>query len=236
MNTRALRAEDLLLAAWNVVGIPLVAVSALAPVLAAGGEPSTPAGLLQLASVAGAIVAIATRPAGVPAPRPDADGGLRYALFGPLIAAVAFVAGSASDHLGTAVDGPLIGITFLVIVGAMAFGDRLPVIDAGVRRALIVPFIAICAGLFNGFAADLLEGMDVGQLVAALTVDETGFALFIIGMILAGLAFFYASLVVAPRVLVAPEEGGGWLIWPARFVLYVASAVLGIGWLTVITG
>jgi len=43
---------------------------------------------------------------------------------------------------------------------------------------------------------------------------------------------FYASLVVAPRMLVDPEAvAGGCLVWPLRFVLYLVSAALGIGWL-----
>jgi hypothetical protein len=48
---------------------------------------------------------------------------------------------------------------------------------------------------------------------------------------IAGLAAFYASLVVAPRLLVDPEPADGCLAWPLRFVLYLVSAALGIGWL-----
>jgi hypothetical protein len=33
---------------------------------------------------------------------------------------------------------------------------------------------------------------------------------------------------------VAPEEGGGCLVWPLRFALYLVSAAFGIGWLAVI--
>jgi hypothetical protein len=110
----------------------------------------------------------------------------------------------------------------------MVFGDRLPVIDAGLRRALVLPFIAVCAGVFNGFAADILDDVDVGQLIGSLRVDETGFALFIVGMLIAALAAFYGSLVVAPR---DPEAIGGCLMWPVRFLIYLISAALGIGWL-----
>lgn len=51
-------------------------------------------------------------------------------------------------------------------------------------------------------------------------------------MLVAALAAFYASLVVAPRMLVDPEAIGGCLLWPARFVIYLVSAAVGIGWLT----
>lgn len=238
MKTLGLRVEDLVLAGWNAAGVPLVVAAGgvLAPVLALGDEPNAFAGWIQLVAVLAAIVAVATRPTGsMPSPEPLGTDA-RIAFYGPLVGAVAFVSGSVGTYLGADVDGLIIGTSFLVITGAMAFADRLPVIDAGLRRLLILPFILVCAGIFNGFAADLLDGLDVGALITSLTVDQTGFAVFIIGMLLAGLAFFYAALIVAPRMLVSPEEGGGCLLWPVRFVLYLVSAVLGIGWLSVIAG
>jgi hypothetical protein len=229
-----LRAEDLLLAAWNVAGVPIVAASSLAPVLSLGDAPDPAAGLIQLLAVLGAIVAVATRPTGsiavaVPVGGTDA----RLAFLGPLVGAVAFVSGSASAYLGLGIDGPIVGTSFLVITAAMVFGDRLPVIDAGLRRALVLPFIAVCGGIFNGFAAEILGDLDVGGLIASLQVDETGFGLFIVGMLVAALAAFYASLVVAPRMLVDPEAVGGCFLWPLRFVIYLVSAALGIGWLAI---
>ncbi|MGZ8513238.1 MAG: hypothetical protein ACXWWL_07345 [Candidatus Limnocylindria bacterium] len=236
MRAVGLRAEDLVLATWNVVGVPVVAAGALAPILALGDESNALAGWVQLAAVLAAIAAIATRPAGgTPIPELPASEA-RLAFIGPLVGAVAFVAGSASAYLSLGIDGLVVGTAFVVITAAMVFGDRLPVIDAGLRRALILPFILVCGGIFNGFAADILDGLDVGALLASVTVDETGFGLFIVGMLLAGLGAFYAALVVAPRVLVAPEADNGCLVWPARFALYVVSAVLGIGWLSVIAG
>lgn len=243
MRNLGLRIEDVTLAGWNLAGVPLIAAAGglLAAVLSLGDAPNPAAGALQLAAVAGAVVAIATRPAGVNgAPPPPlrgagSDGG-RMAFIGPLAFAVAFVAGSASTYLGINVEGIVIAGGFGVITVAMVLGDRLPVIDARLRRALIFPFIAICAGIFNGFAADMLSGLEVGDLVRALTVDETGFGMFVIGMVLAGLAVFYAGLVVAPRVLIDPEPEHGCGAWPVRFALYVASAILGIGWLAVLAG
>jgi hypothetical protein len=234
MKALGLRLEDVALAGWNLAGVPLVAASALAPVLAFGGEPSAAAGTIQLLAVGGAIVAIATRPLGAPPPSALPSSEARLGFIAPLVGAITLVAGSASAHLEADFEGLVIGVAFIVTTAAMALGDRLPVLDAGLRRAFIFPFIAICAGIFNGFAADLLDDMDVGQLITAVTVDETGFGLFVIGMILAGLAAFYAMLVVAPRVLVTPEPWTGCLVWPARFVIYVVSAVLGIGWLAVL--
>jgi hypothetical protein len=234
MRPIGLRTEDLLLAAWNAVGVPLVTLTVLGPVLALGDEPNPVAGIVQLIAVFGMILAVATRPTGsIASPEPLGTDG-RLAFYGPLVGAVAFVAGSASAYLGLGVDGFVVGTSFLIITAAMVFGDRLPVIDAGLRRALVIPFIAVCAGVFNGFAADILDDLDVGQLITALTVDETGFGLFVVGMLIAALAFFYAALIVAPRMLVDPEAiAGGCLLWPLRFVLYLVSALLGIGWLAV---
>lgn len=236
MRALGLRTEDLLLAAWNAAGIPILAAGSLSPILALGDAPDPVAGVVQLVAVIGAIVAIATRPSGVSQREAQFIGQARLAFMGPLVGAIAFVSGSASAYLGAGVDGLATGTAFLAIIIAMWFGDRLPVLDAGFRRAMIVPFILVSAGVFNGFAADILEDLDVGALIASFTVDGTGFGLFIVGMLVAGLAFFYASLVIAPRSLVDPEAGGGCLVWPLRFILYVVSAILGIGWLSLLAG
>jgi hypothetical protein len=234
VRARGLRIEDLLLAGWNAAGVPIVATTALGPILSLGDAPDPIAGIIQLGAVLGALVAVATRPTGsVPSPEPLGTDG-RLAFYGPLVGAIAFVSGSASAYLGLGIDGLIVGSSFLLITATMVFADRLPVIDAGLRRALVLPFIAVCAGVFNGFAAEILGDLDVGQLIASLRVDETGFALFIVGMLLAALAVFYASLVVAPHMLVDPQAVEGCLLWPVRFVVYVVSAALGIGWLTIL--
>jgi hypothetical protein len=236
VNRLALAAEDLALAAWNAAGVPLVALSSAAPVLALGDAPDPVAGWGQLLAVIAAITAIATRPSGSPLP---ASGVARseagYALIGPLIFSISFVAGSASTYLGLDVEGAVVGVGFIVIIGAVVFADRLPTIDARLRRVLLFPFVMVCAGIFDGFVAQLLGDLDVGGLIASLSVDQTGFGLFVVTMLLGALAVFYAGLVVAPRVLAAPEARAGCVVWPARFALFVISAVLGIGWLTAAT-
>lgn len=142
-QSRGLRIEDLLLAGWNAVGVPIVVAGGLAPAISLGDAPDPIAGIIQLGAVLGALVAVATRPTGsIPSAEP--------------------------------------------------------------------------------------------QLIASMRVDETGFGLFIVGMLVAALALFYASLVVAPRMLVDPEAFEGCLLWPLRFVLYLVSAALGIGWLTIL--
>jgi hypothetical protein len=226
--------EDVGLAAWNALGVPVAAASGAAAVVRLGDEPDMVAGTLQLLAVLGAIVAVATRPAGVAAEPGPATFALRVGFIGPFMGAVAMVSGSVSGYLGLGVDGLLVAAGFVAVVAALALGDRLPVLPAWVRRGLLVPFLLVCAGIFDGLAADLLQELDVGELIGALRVDATGFGLFVVGLLLAGIAAFYAALIVSPRVLVERQSPAGWLVWPVRFVLFLASALLGIGWLTLL--
>jgi hypothetical protein len=198
---RALRLEDLGLAAWNAVGIPVVASSASGPVVRLGEEPHLLAGVIQLLAAAGAIVAI---------------GG------------IAFVAGSSSTYLGAELDGLITGTAFLAAVAAISFSDHLPVLASQIRRLIVLPFILVSAGIFNGFAADILQGFDPALLSLSSFSAEGGLILFIGLMLLGGLAAFYAALVAAPRALADPEHAG---FVPIGFVVYVLSALLGIGWL-----
>lgn len=231
-----LAAEDLALAAWNAGAVPLIALGGSAPILRLGDAPDAVAGWVQLLAVIAAIVAIATRPSGTSLPAVQSGTvDARFAFIGPLVFAIMFVAGSASTYLGLNLEGAVVGIAFLVIVAAMVLGDRLPTLDARLRRAMLLPFVLVCAGIFDGFAAQLLGDINVPDLITSLQVDQTGFGIFVVGMLLAGLAVFYAGLVVAPRALASPEERNGCLVWPARFALFVASAALGIGWLTAVT-
>jgi len=232
---RSLQLEDGILAAWNLAAVPLLASGATSPLIALGGEPSTLAGIIQLLAVAGAIAAIATRQPSRSLYRDEAGAlaPLAFVLIGPLIGAVAFVAGSASTHLGIAVDGIAVGVAFVAIVAAMAFGDRLPVIDATLRRVLVLPFILVAAGMFNTFAADLLGSVELTDFTDPSFAEYGGLIVLFGIMLIGGLAAFYAALVAAPRTLADPSLAG-W--WPLRFALFVVSAVLGIGWLSVLSG
>lgn len=226
--------EDLGLAAWNAVAVPLLVTSGGGFVIQLGDRTDAVAGVVQVAAVLAAIAAVATRPPRDPDAREQDGAALQVAFVGPFIGAVTFVSGSASTYLGVPVDGLLIVAAFVAVVAAMAFADRLPTLDAGMRRALLAPFVFICAGIFNGLAADMLQGLDVGQLIGAAVVDETGFGLFVVGMLIAGIGAFYAALVAAPRALILRESVIGCLAWPLRFVVFLLSALLGIGWLSAI--
>jgi hypothetical protein len=229
---RLLRPEDFVLAGWSAVGVPLVALSGAGQLLRFGGEPSLPAGLIQLVAVIAAIAAVATRPAGQ-APLPPAPvANTQAGFFGPLTFAVGLVAASAADHLGLDVEGLVSGIGFIAIWGAFLLGDRLPVIDGRLRRVLVMPFVLVCAGIFDAFSAELLADVDLLELARAAAVEETGFALFILTMLIAALGMFYFALVAAPRQIADAGADGGCALWPIRFVLFLVSSAIGIGWLT----
>jgi len=232
---RSLQLEDGILAAWNVAAVPLLAASSAGALFAFGEGANLWAGVIQLLAVAGLIAAVATRPSGASVYR-DQEGGLQpfaVVFIGPLVGGVAFVAGSASTHLGLQVDGLAVGAAFVAIVAAMVFGDRLPVIDATLRRVLVLPFILVAAGMFNTLAADLLGSVELTDFTDPSFAEYGGLIVLFGIMLIGGLAAFYAALVAAPRTLADPSLAG-W--WPLRFALFVVSAVLGIGWLTVLSG
>jgi hypothetical protein len=229
---RLLRIEDFLLAGWSAIGVPLVAASGAGELLEFGGELSLPAGLIQLGAVVAAIVAVATRPSVQPPLAPQPFERTQGALFGPLILAVTLVSASASDHLGLDIEGLVSGVGFVAIFGAFMLGNRLPVVDARLRRALVLPFVLVCAGIFDAFTADLLAGVNLIDLVRAAALEETGFGLFILTMVTAALGAFYAALVAAPRQLADADPDPGCVLWPIRFVLFLVSSAIGIGWLT----
>ena len=92
-----------------------------------------------------------------------------------------------------------------------------------------MPFILVTAGFFNSFAAVFLEELDLRSTIGSFPPGGLSLVLTVLGLVLAGMAAFYAMFVVAPRELADPEDSGP--RWVIRFALFVASSVLGIGWL-----
>jgi hypothetical protein len=230
MRPGTLRAEDLALAGWNLVALPVAA--------ALGGEwsssePAPLLGLVELLAVVGAIVALATRTPDAPPLHPESFRG--WAMAGPLIGGVALVGDSASDRLGLDVAGLLGPAAFIAIVAAFVLADRLPVLGEGRRRLLVAPFVFVAAGFFGEFMASLLDGLDLGELAGSLFGGAGGsevatIAGLVLFAVVAGSAAFYAMLVVAPRELASPEPRP--VVWAIRFVLFLATSIIGVGgWL-----
>jgi hypothetical protein len=227
MATGSLEAEDVVLGVWNLVAIPVgTAVAGSWQ----GSEPAPLLGLVEVAAVLLAIAAMATRPAVIEGPAGEFR---TWILSGPLVGALALVGQSGAERLGIPGTEVVLGIALLIGLGAIAFGDRLPVVDRGHRRLLVLPLILIAAGVFQDIGTDLVEGLDPGALVAGFTSgagvssQELTLAGLVAGVVVLGSAVFFAMLIVAPRELADPEPRPS--VWLLRFVLFLVSAATGIG-------
>jgi hypothetical protein len=227
---RSLRIEDGILAAWVGVVQPLVASTALGEAAA-----SAAAGTLMMLAAAAAIVCLGTRPPDQPRVTFGEVPAPRWLFAGPLVGALGLVAGEASDRLAPAGAAWLGWLLPAAAIGAIAANRWLPVVPRAIRRALVLPFVLVCATFWNEFAAGVLDGIDVTQLTAAIGTEEASFVAFVVVLLLGGLAAFYTMLVVAPRELADPEPGSGWR-WALRFVVFLAASLTGIGWLRAIAG
>lgn len=225
------RAEDALLAAWTIA-LPIAGgwLGAGGPSDATDRGPMPLIGLVQLVAVLGAIVALLTRPSDQPTVRVGDTEAPRWIISGPLIGGLAFAANSAATNLGFESGDWVIGAAFLAIMVGSLAANHLPTLPSAVRRALVVPFILVCAAFFNGFAAIFLGSFDIGSAMAASPAGGVGFAVFVLALVLAGMAAFYAMFVVAPRELADPEESGP--RWVARFAIFVVASLIGFSWLS----
>lgn len=225
---RALRPEDVALAAWNLVAVPVGG-------LVGGGwgssETAPLLGAFQLLAMVGVIVALATRTPDAP---PLTTEGFRgWALAGPLVGAMGLIGANTSDRLGLGLAELLGPIALVAVAAAFILADRLPVLDEHWRRLLVAPFILICAGFFDDFAASLLDGLNLPALAAetfaggASDPQMAGLGAILLFGLLFGTAAFYAMLVIAPRELAAPESRP--VLWLLRFALFLVSAFVGAG-------
>ncbi|HEY7735752.1 MAG TPA: hypothetical protein VH813_03080 [Candidatus Limnocylindrales bacterium] len=222
----ALEGEDLLLGAWNLVAIPA------GTLLAASWQSREPApllGLLEVLAVLLAVAALATRAVGTSEPWTE---GRTWILCGPLVGALALVGESGAEHLGIPGTEIVLALALLIGLGAVVLAHRLPVIDAGWRRLLVLPLILVATGHFQDIVAPLFEGLDPAALLEGGGLglpagpEAASFGAFVLVLVLGGAAAFFAMLVVAPRELADPEPRP--IVWVARFALFVASSIAGI--------
>jgi len=228
-----LRVEDGALAAWSLA-LPAVAgwFGAAGGSAAADAGPNALVGLAQLIAVAGALAALLTRPPDQPRVHVAGQEAPRWIICGPLIGGLAFAAEGVTTNLGIGSGGWVIGLALVAILVATMAADRLPVVQAPLRRLFVAPFILVSAAYFNGFAADILGSLDIGQVLNTDPAGGIGFGLFVLALLLGGMAAFYAMFVVAPRELADPENSG--FRWAVRFALFVASSLVGIGWISIL--
>jgi hypothetical protein len=229
-----LRVEDGLLAGWSLA-LPAVGgwfgSTSIPPGLEGGGAL---AGFVQLLAVLGAFAALLTRPTDQPPVRVGEVEAPRIALSGPLIGGLAFASAGAIEGLGLPSGDWLIAISFVVLLIGILAASHLPVVSAPMRRLFVLPFILVSSTYFNGFAGTILGSLDIGELIAQAPATSLSFALFLLVLILGGMAAFYAMFVVAPRELADPE--GRALPWIVRFIVYVAASLAGVSWLRLVSG
>ena len=190
-------------------------------------DPDQPLqGLLRLGAVLGVVVCLAAR-------RPAQAGGraepsiLTRAAVGP------FVGGLLLLTIGgfVALDVPsglVLPALIAVAVLAVAVHFALPPLPLIARRALVTPFIAVAAGIYWNVIAEVTGGHGLKLTPSQVTADPHTAEL-ILGFLIAFSAVYYAMLIYGPRQVATRE--GGVVEWVVRYALFLASIVLGIGWL-----
>jgi hypothetical protein len=248
LSRLAVRAEDLLLAGWIVLVAPLLAQAGGTAGPFDSGHPVQ--GSLMLVGFVGALACLATRSAApavttlpgslVAATRAGtADAGatrpgvLDSAAVGPLVGGLMLVGGTAFAELG--LDPAAIFVPTFAAVAVLAVAQsHLPAVSTPVRRALVTPYLLSAGGIFWGVVHAVTGGLDIsGQFGSSLAGMSSGLAA-VAGVFILGAAVYYAMLIYAPRQIA--EREGGPIQWLARFALFVASIVLGFGWLSLIGG
>ncbi len=222
---RAVRLEDLLVAAWLVLVEPLF----IGPDSTDASGPSLIEGLIGGAGLIGFAVCLGAR--AVPEVRTALFSGGEVAwLVGPLLGALAFVVDETTEDLGLSGIGPILvlGLFGIAVLARL----RLRPLSAPERRALVTPFVVVSGGSFGEFLAGLRDFFDLSDLGASGV--ELGLAAFVVAMVLLGIVVFYVMLVFAPRQ-VAEREGtpGQWI---ARFLLFLVSLIVGATWAGTIRG
>jgi hypothetical protein len=222
------RAEDLVLAGWIGLADPALAHAQGTAGPFDGGQPVE--GLLRLAGVAGALACLATRSTD----RPNSASILEGGLAGPVVGGLMLVGAGAFAGLGLDPEPGMVLALVAAMVGA-GLRSHLPALSPAVRRTLITPFALAAGGIFWSFVEGFTGGaglsMDPATLVSTLSSSE---AQFVLTMLTAAAAVYYAMLIFAPRQIA--EREGGPIEWLFRFALFMASVVFGLGWLSLLGG
>lgn len=183
-------------------------------------------GLLRLGAVLCVIVCLAVRRP------PEASGKTEPSLLnrgavGPLVGGILLVTISGF----TALDTPS-GFVVPVLVGAAIVAAVVrfaaPPLPTIARRALVSPFVIVTAGIYWNLIAQLTGGHGF-TITPSQAITDPHTAELILGVLVAFSAVYYAMLIYAPRQIA--EREGGLVEWALRYVLFVVSVFLGIGWL-----
>lgn len=186
------------------------------------------AGLVYLAAAGGGFVCLATRSVGAAAvPIGTVRSPQSYAPL-PFIGALAFIAVMGLEQAKIAdAEAALLPVAALM-TGCLLLREKTPPLPAQRRRALIAPFVLLAAGIFNGTMADVLGGVDAGDLFSGGGPARE----FLLVVLLPASLVYYLAFVFAPRQMADSE--GSWPAWALRYALYLAGVVGGVEWLRVL--
>ncbi len=187
-------------------------------------------GLLRLAAVLGVLLCLAARKKDDPgSPRPASL--INRGAVGPLTGALLLVTISAFIALGAPT--PVVYAILLAAgVGMIAVRFAVPPVGVLIRRALVSPFVMVAAGLYWTLIEAVVGTPGAAALRRDAPADPHGAELAVVFLV-AFSAVYYAMLIYAPRQIA--EREGGWLEWALRYLAFVASIVLGIGWLSILS-
>lgn len=224
---RSFQFEDLILLLWLTLVEPVIqlwleAVTGGGDIMRLQGQ-SQVVGLLLLAAVVCALVAVLTRsPDEAPASL-DAMSPSLYARF-PLMAALGIVGFEATKQLGRSSDDYFFLVIAAATVGSALLYRRLPAMRRLFRRLLMTPIILLGTATFSALARTILGGMNASQFIDNLRSPGN-----LLILLLMALLVQYLMFVFAPRQVA--DGGGSVWQWAFRFVLFVAAVLLNQLWL-----
>jgi hypothetical protein len=186
-------------------------------------------GLLRLLAVLGVILCLAVRR---PKDEPATPSIINRASVGPFTGGLLLVLISGF----TALDVPsnlVIWILLAAVAAAVLIRFAGPPLAAPLRPALGPPLGDI-AGVTYWHVLAHVAGIRAFVVPGATSATDRNTALLALGFLALFSAVYYAMLIYGPRQVAEPE--GGLLEWGLRYVVFLASIVLGIGWLAAIAG
>ncbi len=216
--------EDLAMAGWVVVASPVLFRLGGDKGPFDAGQPLE--GVLRLIAVLGVLLCVAARPA------PTTQGAGRVSILssaavGPLTGGLLLVAIGGFTALGLPSSGTL--VLLLVAAAAMVVVRvAIPPLPLLARRLLVSPFVMIAAGIYWSLIAEVTAG-HAFSLTPQLVASDPHAVELIVGFLVAFSAVYFAMLIYAPRQVA--EREGGRVEWLVRYLAFVASILLGIGWL-----
>jgi hypothetical protein len=216
------------MAGWVAIASPLLFKAGGARGLFDSGQPLE--GLLRLGAVLAVMACLAARhkdDAGSAPQRSLSDSGA----VGPLAGGVLLVTISGFTALG-APTAAVYAVLLVAAVGMVAVHFAMPPLSVFVRRALVSPFVMVAGGLYWTAIESVVGTPGAAAMRRGATIDPHSAELVLL-FLLAFSAVYYAMLVYAPRQIADRE--GGWVVWLLRYVAFVVSIALGIGWLSILS-